>query len=64
MVSVAFVTVTEQSPAASLLSTPEVIEQPVPDTAYEMAPVPEPPFWESVNDVPYVPETEVTVNAD
>jgi hypothetical protein len=41
---VAFVTVTEQSPAAVLLNTPEEIEQPVPETEYEMLPVPEPPL--------------------
>ena len=62
--SVSFVTVTEQSPAASLLNSPEVIEQPVPETEYEMLPVPEPPLNASVMVAPYVPEVEVNVSED
>ena len=62
--SVAFVTVTEQSPAASLLNSPEVIEHPVPETEYEMLPVPEPPLNASVVVAPYVPVVDVNVNDD
>ncbi len=60
--SVAFVTVTEQSPAAVLLNTPEEIEQPVPVTEYETLPVPVPPLNESVIVAPYVPVVDVNVS--
>ena len=62
--SVAFVTVTEQSPAAVLLNTPVEIEQPVPETEYEMLPVPEPPLNASMIVAPYVPVVDVNVNDD
>jgi hypothetical protein len=58
------VAVTEQSPAELFDSTPLASEQPAPVTEYDNEPTVVPPLVANVSATPYVPETEVTVNAD
>ena len=64
--SAAFVTVTEQLPALVALSVVPLSEQPAlpaPVTAYETAPVPEPPVEVRASALPYVPLVLVSVSA-
>jgi hypothetical protein len=58
------VAVTEQSPAELFDSTPLASEQPAPVTEYDNEPAVVPPLAVNVSAEPYVPETEVTDNAD
>jgi hypothetical protein len=60
----AIVAVTEQSPAELFDKAPDVIEQLAPVTEYDTEPAVEPPLVVNVSAEPYVPEVEVTDNAD
>ena len=57
------VAVTEQSPAESFDNAPLVIEQPAPVVTYETEPLVVPPVIARDTDEPYVPSSDVTVNA-
>ena len=57
------VAVTEQSPAEGFDNAPLVIEQPSPVVTYETDPSVVPPLTASDTDEPYVPSSDVTVNA-